>query len=186
MSYLEQKNRKHSLIVSVFCLLGFFVAFSMLKDYSPRNVAKALGLEKELEKYPEMLNEDKKYIVNNDSVVVNLALYVLSGSIFGIIWNKVIINNINKLRFKKGGWGVWLLNTFIPFYSVFWAYKTSKLLKAKCDELGVETKDKSVVCAILSFFFLHFIAYSIIQSDINKIASLGITEEEYVICQHNT
>ncbi|MBE5816670.1 MAG: hypothetical protein E7315_02965 [Clostridiales bacterium] len=174
------------IIVSVFCIFGFLLAFTMLKDYNPRSVAKALGLEKELEKHPELLNEEKKLIVDNDSVIVNLALYVLSGTIFGFIWNKVIINNVNKLKMKKGGWGIWLLNTFIPFYSVYWSYKTCKFIKAKSDELNVQTKDKSVVCMILSALFLHFISYSIIQSDINKISNLGITEEEYLMPEAET
>ena len=51
------------IVVSVFCVLGFILAFRMCKNYSPREVAIDLGLEKESE-FLEMSKKRREELNN--------------------------------------------------------------------------------------------------------------------------
>ena len=66
-------------IVSIMCIIGFILAYRMPKNYSPKLVAKELGLEKEYETKKHLFadaeeNEDK---IESESLMVNIAFWVL-------------------------------------------------------------------------------------------------------------
>ena len=87
--------------VAVFCLLGFIIAFKMPKNYSPKEVSDALGLQKEYEEHKDLFPQEDDQEIKDESLIVNIALWVLSGSIFGILWQLFLMKQTNVFAEKK-------------------------------------------------------------------------------------
>ena len=58
-------------IVSIFCILGFILAFKMPKRYSPKEVAKELGLEEEYNANKHLFPAEKEEIYEEESSLIN-------------------------------------------------------------------------------------------------------------------
>lgn len=159
-------------IVAVFCFIGYLCTFLMPKNYTPKEVAKKLGLEKEYENNKDLFDEedDNENKVEDESLIVNIALWVLSGSIFGFIWRKGIINSVNKFKENKIKLFHWLISILVFPYSAVIYYKASKSIKEKCDELNIKCRNNSILFAILSFMGLEIIPLIALQHKLNLIA----------------
>lgn len=158
------------IVVSVFCVLGFILAFRMCKNYSPREVAIDLGLEKEYEANIDKFPVEEVKDVEEENLIVNIALWVLSGSIFAFIWSKGIINCHNKFTNKKMNIWLWIASiVFFPVLAII-LYKTGKSIKAKCDELNIECKDNSILTIVLSVLGLSIIPLIMQTNKLNQIS----------------
>ena len=160
------------IIVSVCCIAGFFMANMLCKNYEPKEIAADLGMldlyEEKKELFPVVDKKEEK----KESVPVNCAIWVLSGSIFGIIWRKIIINRLNELSEEKIPTWLWLVS--IPLFPVngYILYKTAKMLKARCDKEGIACRDYSIVCAVLGALGLGVVGYALQQAKLNKMKDL--------------
>ena len=88
-------------IVCVFCILGFVLAFRMPKNYNPKEVSKDLGLEKEYLAHKDLFEEEIEYKFEEESLIVQIALWVLTGGIFGFIWQAILRKSVNTFAKKK-------------------------------------------------------------------------------------
>ena len=156
------------IIVSVFCLLGFVLAFKMPKNYSPKEVSKELGLEKEYEENKHLFPVEEKRIYDDESNLVNISLWILSGSIFGLIWRNVIMKNINKIVSYKNINLHYILSILIPPYFGIVAYRINKKLINEMRNKGIKCKDFSILYLILGLCCLNVISYAIMQYHLNK------------------
>ncbi|MBQ9467607.1 MAG: MFS transporter [Clostridia bacterium] len=158
-------------IVSVFCILGFILAFRMPKNYSPKEVAKELGLEKEYEAHRDLFDEeDGTRPFTRESLIVHNALWVLSGCIFGFIWLYQLISAVNTFAQKKTPkWFVLISLVCLPF-TAFAAYKLNREVNAKCDALSVAHGKGSVAVILFAAIGLNCVSLSIIQHKLNRIA----------------
>lgn len=163
------------IIVSVFCLVGFIFSFKMPKNYSPKEVAKDLGLEKEYEENKHLFPEEKEESSNKESLIVNIALWILSGSIFGFIWSMQVLNSINKTSEKKANKLLGLLS-IVPPLSIVPCLIANKMINEKLDSLGIEHKKHTVIVAIFALTGLNFISLSIIQHKLNKIVDTKVEQ----------
>lgn len=159
------------IIVSICCVLGFFLARGMCKNYEPHEIAADLGMsdifEQKKELFPVVnVKDDKK-----ENVGVNIAIWVLSGSIFGFVWSYGMRNRVNVFAGKKIGLVHWILSIVIPPYGACLYYKLAKNVKAECGRLGIECKDYSILCAVFGFLFLSFVPLALLQAKLNKIYS---------------
>ncbi len=157
------------IIVSVFCVLGFFLCFLMPKNYSPKVVAKELGLEKEYEANKDQFEEEDEKIYDSESIIVMLTLWILSGTIFGIFWRYGIIEKVNKLSPIKSRRVHWLLSVLIPPYFAYVVFMTNKRLIAEARAKNMVVKDLSVLYLILALFGLNIVSYIIMQNQLNGI-----------------
>lgn len=158
-------------VVSVFCLLGVLLAFKMPKNYEAKEVAKLMNLEKEYEENKHLFPEEDKRNVKDESLIVNIALWVLSGSIFGLIWRYGLLKNTNQINNKKISIVLYLLSVLIfPLSSILY-YNIANDVKKKCDELNIETKNYKVLSLICGFLGLSIIPLIIIQTQLNKVAT---------------
>ena len=66
------------IFVSAFCFVGFILAFKMPKHYSPEEVSKEIGLEKEYQENVDLFPQEKLSLYDEESILVNTALWVLS------------------------------------------------------------------------------------------------------------
>ena len=161
------------IFVSVFCLLGFFLAFKMPKDFSPKEVSEALGLHKEYEEHRDLFPQEEVKLYDDESLIVNIALWVLSGSLFGLIWRYGILSKIKKLAKldnKEFNFTVhYIISIFIFPYYAYLVYKANKILINKCNSLGIKCKDLSILYLILGIFGLNIVSLIIMQNKLNKV-----------------
>ena len=156
-------------IVSVFCVLGFILAFKMPKHYSPEEVAKEIGLEKEYNDNKDLFPQDKLTIYEEESILVNIALWVLSGSIFGAIWQYLVINSVDKFDKVKNKGLHFIIGLLIPFYFGITAYKLNKKIVAKQRSFGHNVKDLSILHLILGLCCLNVVSLIIMQKELNSL-----------------
>ena len=68
-------------IVSILCVVGFIIAFKMPKNYSPKEVSELMGLSKEYQDKIDLFPKEDNRIIKEESLIVNITLWVLSGSL---------------------------------------------------------------------------------------------------------
>ncbi len=157
------------IIVSIFCILGFILAFRMPKKYSPKEVAKELGLEKEYLENTHLFPQEKEMLYEEESNLVNISLWVLTGSLFGLIWRNIILKNISKLDNIKNKTLHYILSILLPPYFAIVIFKANKKLVKALKERDIKCKDLSVLYLIFGLIGLNFITYSLIQNHLNKV-----------------
>ena len=156
-------------IVSVFCFVGFLLAFKMPKHYSAEEVSKEIGLEKEYNDNKDLFKQEKLTLYEEESILVNVALWVLSGSIFGFIWQYLVISSVDKFNKVKNKNLHFLISLFIPLYYGITAYKLNKKIVDKQRSLGYKVKDLSVLHLILGLLYLNVISLIIMQKQLNNL-----------------
>lgn len=156
-------------VVALFCLIGFFIAFSMTKNGSPRELAKEMNLEKEYEENKHLFPEENETLYPEESLIVNTALWVLSGSLFGFIWSNGIRKSVNKFNEKKISWIHWLISIFVMPYAGYLLYRAEKDLVKQTINQNVLVKDYSIICLIFGALGLGVVPMFIIQKQLNKL-----------------
>lgn len=157
------------IIVSIFCILGFILAFRMPKRYSPKEVAIALDLEKEYNENLHLFPQEKEKLFDAESNLVNISLWVLTGSLFGLIWRNIILKNISKLDNIKNRFLHFILSVILPPYFAVVIFKANKKLVKALKNRNIQCKDHSVLYLLFGLIGLNFISYAIIQRDLNKV-----------------
>ena len=158
-------------IVATFCILGFFVAFLMPRDYSAVLVARDMKKQDPSLDISEIEAEDET-VENGEIIFVQLGLWALSGSLFGFIWSAFLISSTKAV---KGALNVllYIAACFIPFAQipVVMAMRKAILERAKND--GVEMKICLPLLIALSVCFpimpVNIITLSILQHKMNKL-----------------
>lgn len=164
-------------IVSLFCIIGFVLAFRMPKNYSPKEVAKGLGLEKEYEANKDAFEEEDERPFCRESLIVYNALWILSGCLFGFIWLFQTISAVNTFAQKKiSKWFV-LLSIVCPFFILYPLLRLNGEINRKCDALGIEHGKGTLPVAIFGALYLNLVSLSVLQNKLNKIADAGLPAE---------
>ena len=159
------------IVVCVMCIVGFIFAFRMLKNYSPKEVSYALGLGEEYEANKHLFKEEQQHDVEKGSLIVLNALWVLTGSIMGWIWEYALVDTVNKFGKKISKW--WLIPcVLIPPLQAFIVYRLNKEIEKKCDELGIKYQKNGILAIITTFLCLSCIGLSLVQHKLNKIADV--------------
>lgn len=157
------------IVVCVMCIVGFIFAFRMLKNYSPKEVSYALGLGEEYEANKHLFKEEQQHDVEKGSLIVLNALWVLTGSIMGWIWEYALVDTVNK--FGKKISKCWLIPcVLIPPLQALIVYRLNKEIEKKCDELGIRYQKNGILAIITTFLCLSCIGLSLVQHKLNKIA----------------
>ena len=159
------------IVVCVMCIVGFIFAFRMLKNYSPKEVSYALGLGEEYEANKHLFKEEEIHDVEKGSLIVLNALWVLTGSIMGWVWEYALVDTVNKFGKKISKW--WLIPCVcIPPFQAFIVYRLNKEIEKKCDELGIKYQKNGILAIITAFCCLSCIGLSLVQHKLNKIADV--------------
>ena len=157
------------IIVCVFCLVGFAFSFRMLKNYSPKEVAYSLGLGEEYEANRKLFPEEKEYAFEGSSLIVLNALWVLTGSIMGWIWEYQMVGEVNTFGKKISKLLVIPCICLPPFQAVL-VFLLNKEAEKKCDELGIKYQKNGILAVISSALCLSCVGLSLVQHKLNKIA----------------
>ena len=139
------------IVVSVMCVLGFILAFRMPKNYSPKLVAKELGLEKEYEEKKHLfIDVEEEKEIESESILVNTALWVLSGTIFSIVWKYGILKQTKTFKTKTNLIINWLISLFIFPYTSILCYKSEKKIQKLANERNLKVKYLSIIILYFS------------------------------------
>ena len=157
------------IVVCVFCIVGFIFSFRMLKNYSPKEVSYGLGLGEEYEANRKLFPEEKNYAFEASSLIVLNALWVLTGSIMGWVWEYQMVGEVNTFGKKISKWLVLPCICLPPFQAVLVAL-LNKEVEKKCDELGIKYQKNGVLAIIASALCLSCVGLSLVQHKLNKIA----------------
>ena len=159
-------------IVCITCVIGFFLAFKLPRDFTPAILARqfkefdpALDIS-EIE--AEEVKTDKEEII-----FVQVGLSILSGFLFGFIWTGLLLGSIRKLTGKLKSLPWWLLSCLIPFGQIITIIKLRRLILDKAAEEGKQVKLPLLPLILLScvFFILpvNVITLAILQSSVNRL-----------------
>ena len=157
------------IVVCVMCIVGFIFSFRMLKNYSPKEVSYALGLGEEYEANRNLFPEEKNHAFEGSSLIVLNALWVLTGSIMGWVWEYQMVGEVNTFGKKIAKWLI-IPCICIPPFQAFLVYRLNKEVEKKCDELGISYKKTGVLAVISAFVCLSCVGLSLVQYKLNKIA----------------
>ncbi|MDE7406555.1 MAG: MFS transporter [Clostridiales bacterium] len=161
-------------IVTASCLLGFFFACKMPKDFSPKEVArefKKMNPALDISAYetaPEAKPEKQEILF------VQIALSILSGFIFGFIWAGFMFHKLKSILQSKKTAVLWALACFVPFAAIFILNKKYKALAEKYNEAGLQlnVKNRNILAIVFGVLFpvlpLNVVSLALLQLDINK------------------
>ena len=160
-------------VVCAACVLGFFIAFKMPRDYSPRALAEEF---KKLDPSIDIsgIEDDEVKEDEGEIVFVQIALTVLSGFIFSFIWLGMLLNSVKKKITQKGSCILrWILATVIPFGGIFVSLKMRRELILAAKEKNIDLRIPAWLLVASSLIFpilpINVIALSVLQSAANKI-----------------
>lgn len=169
-------------IVATTCILGFFLAFRMPRDYTPRLLAREMKKDNpeldisEIENDPQYDTKQEK----GEVTFVNVGLTILSGFIFGFIWVGYLLKSIKELSGKKfSSFATWLLSCLVPWLSIYTIIKMTSMLRDSASKRGIDVMQQPgysilrVVLIVLAVIFpilpLNVVALALLQRNVNEI-----------------
>ena len=159
-------------IVCITCVIGFFLAFKLPRDFTPAVLARQFKEFDPALDISEIEAEDVK-ADKEEIIFVQVGLSILSGFIFGFIWTGLLLGSIRKLTGKLKSLPWWLLSCLIPFGQIFTVVRLRSLILDKAAEEGKQVKLPLLPLILLScvFFILpiNIITLAILQSAVNRL-----------------
>ena len=107
-----------------------------------------------------------------ESLIVNIALYILSGTLFGFIWQYSILRNISRVsNFKHPKLHFVLGLLFFGLFGYLGVsfFIASRHFYTECKTRGVKCVDLSILHLILGLCGLNFVSLIILQHQLNKL-----------------
>ena len=165
-------------IVSITCILGFFLAYRLPKDFKPSVLAKeyaSMDATVDISAIEEDAVEEKGEIL-----FVQIGLSVLSGFLFGFIWSGMLLRSVRVRRPEIRGVLTYLLCAFVPFASLYFALKLRGAIVDEAQRLGVKVSIPRIWMVISSLLLpvlpVNIVTLSLLQHGMNKI--YGATGDE--------
>ncbi len=159
-------------IVTITCVLGFFIAFKMPKNFSSRILAEEFKAMNPSLDISEFSNDDDKE-EKTEIIFVQIGLSILSGFIFGFIWVAFLMKSIKNYSKAFKRLPAYILSCFIPYAQIIYLLKMRKEIIAIANEKGVDVKISApaLVLSALVFplLFTNIISLSILQHAMNKV-----------------
>ena len=159
-------------IVCITCVIGFFLAFKLPRDFTPAVLARQFKEFDSTLDISEIEAEEVK-ADKEEVIFVQVGLSILSGFIFGFIWTGLLLGSIRKLTGKLKSLPWWLLSCLIPFGQIFTVVRLRSLILDKAAEEGKQVKLPLLPLILLSCVFfilpLNVITLAILQSAVNRL-----------------
>lgn len=167
-------------LVCLVCIIGFFLAFRMPKDYSPKIVARELKKKDPSLDISEFENMEAVKEEKGEILYIQIALSILSGFIFGFIWAGLLYRSFKELWQQKKGKLCWFLSCFIPFVGIYFTLKALKDMQAVAGD--VKLTGHKAIYIVFGILFpilpLNVVSLSILQHDVNKLYKAREPKEE--------
>ncbi len=172
-------------IVAITCVLGFFLAFRMPKDFTPDLIAKEFKKQNPSLDISAFVKENSNVKKEKGEIIfVQIGLSILSGFIFGFIWIAYLLKSVKELLGKAKP-TLAVIGMFIPFVSIFFILKLNEQLRAKASEKGIDMRTNDMVHIIFGIlfplFFINVVSLSIMQHNINTLYKAEENEKELAL-----
>ncbi len=159
-------------IVCVTCVLGFFLAYKLPRDFTAPILAKEMKeMDPSLDISAFENVEEKKE--RSEIIFVQVGLSVLSGFLFGFIWLGLLFRSIKNYCKKFPAVLAFLLSAFVPLVQIVFLLRVRKEILALGAERGITVKIPLVAVLLPSLIFpvgfTNVIALSVLQSGMNRI-----------------
>lgn len=132
-------------------------------------------------------NAYQEYVYRNPnsdgyySLVKHILLLIFTFGIWYYIWIYRVTGYCNRVRGvqQRSQTSQLLLCMFVPFYYIYWVYKTAQCIDRLAYDEGLSS-DLSMLCLILSIF-VNIVPPILMQDKINEIANVraGIVQPGY-------
>ncbi len=159
-------------IVCITCVVGFFLAFKLPRDFTPAVLARQFK-EFDLALDISEIEAEEVKADQEEIIFVQVGLSILSGFLFGFIWTGLLLGSIRKLTGKLKSLPWWLLSCLIPFGQIITIIKLRRLILDKAAEEGKQVKLPLLPLILLSCVFfilpLNVITLAILQSAVNRL-----------------
>ena len=115
--------------------------------------------------------------VKNRNIALCVVLSIITCGIYGIYWLVCLVDDLNVASGRTGdtsGGMVFLLSLITcGIYGIYWMYKAGeKVAYIKQRNTGEVDYSSSVLYLILGIIGFGIVAYALIQSELNKVATL--------------
>ena len=115
--------------------------------------------------------------VKNRNIALCVVLSIITCGIYGIYWLVCLVDDLNVASGRTGdtsGGMVFLLSLITcGIYGIYWMYKAGeKVAYIKQRNTGEIDSSSSVLYLILGIIGFGIVAYALIQSELNKVATL--------------
>lgn len=172
-------------IVCVTCILGYFLASKLPRDFTPSILARQF---KEFDPSLDIseFESEKTQKEQGEIVFVQVGLTILSGFLFGFIWCGFLLKSVRKLTGKISSLPLWLLSCFVPFGQIITVIRLRRILLAQATATGKQVKLPLIPLLILSCVFpllpLNVIALAVLQNAINRLIQEDNSVREVAPC----
>ncbi len=159
-------------IVIVTCLLGFFLAYKLPKNFNSRTLAeefKKMDSSLDISSFEKDEPEEEK----GEIIFVQVGLSILSGFLFAFIWAFLLMKSVKGYckGFKLAP--AYLLSNFIPFAQIVYLLKARKEIMETAKEKGISVSISKLPLILTSilfpFLFTNVIALALLQRAMNTV-----------------
>lgn len=158
-------------IVALSCVLGFWFARKMPKNFTPSILAaefKAMDPTLDTSAIEEEAQEERGEIL-----FVQIGLTILSGFIFGFIWLAYLLKSLKEFYPNLKKWLYYLPLCVIPFAALFINLRLRKIIVHEASKNGatIQVSKSALILSSLLFPILpiNLIALSTLQRGVNKV-----------------
>lgn len=159
-------------IVCATCLLGFFLAFKLPKDFTPSVLAREFRAMDPTLDISEFEAEEAK-AEKSEIIFVQVGLSILSGFVFGFIWLGIMMKRLGEAAKTKSRAIKYILSALVPYASVPVALGLRRDIIDAAKEKGVDVRISRaaiiIPAVILPILPLNVVALAFLQSGVNKL-----------------
>ena len=161
-------------IVCITCVIGFFLAFKLPRDFTPAILAKEFKDNDPALDISAIEAEEVKE-ERGEIIFVQVGLSILSGFIFGFVWLGLLMKSLRELTGKFKPAVAYVASALIPFASIYFVMKMRKAIMEEAASRGIDVDmNKGLLVASSVLFFvlpINVIALAILQHNVNKLYS---------------
>ena len=159
-------------IVCITCVIGYFIAFKMPKDFTPSILAAEFkAMDPSID--TSIIENEEIQEERGEIVFVQLGLSVLSGFIFGFIWSGMIMKAVKKLNIGFKPVVAYLLSALVPFASIYFNLKMRNSIIKSAEACEAKVSISKWLIILLSVIFpilpVNVITLAILQNGLNKV-----------------
>ena len=159
-------------IVLAACIVGFFVAIKLPKDFKPNVLADEFkAMDPTID--TSLIEQEESAEERGEIIFVQVGLSILSGFIFGFIWNGILLKSLKEFKPKFKVWLHFIISCFVPFAALYVNLKCRSIILNEAKQIGAKIKINPFVLIITSIMFpilpINIIALSMLQHGVNKL-----------------